>query len=132
MFNEKTTKKALKLIYKSYLNELEDGVYKVFKLYDAASKLTTNEEKCVALLSSMLDDKKISFKNLQKEFPFEISEAVRLLSKDDVLAYPDFIRRIKTNPLAKRVKIVLLEEEIKTLNDSKAETEKFALKILKG
>lgn len=132
MFEEKLTKKALNLIYKAYINELDKDVYKVFKLYDIASKLKTVEEKCVALLNSIIDDKKISFTNLQKEFPFEITEAVRLLSKDDVLAYPDYIRRIKTNLVAKAVKILLLEEEIKGLKENQSETQRFALKILKS
>ena len=131
MIKGKMTKKALNLVYKSYLNIIDDGVYKVFKLYETASKMSTDEERCVALLHSIIDDKKISFNNLQKEFPFEVSEAVRLLSKDDVLAFPDFIRRIKTNQVAKMVKIALLEEEINILKENETEKQKFALKILK-
>ncbi len=131
MFKSKLTKKAIMLVYKAYLNDFDNDVPKVIKLYEIASKLTLETEQCTALLMDVIDDKKLSFESLQKEFHFEISEAVRLLSKDDLLSFPDYIRRIKTNEIARNVKIVRLEEELKSLTNINKEKHLFALKILK-
>lgn len=132
MFSSKMIIKALNIIYNSYLNEKDKkGIPKVFKLYELAHNLNTEEEKCVALLINIIDDKKIKFEVLQKEFPFNVSEAVRLLSKDDVLSYPDFIRRIKTNEIARNVKLAEISMNLKDNSNLNNEKEEFAFKLLK-
>ena len=131
MFTSKVTQKALRIVYQAYLKKKDDNnIPVVFSLYDVAKTMEDENSQTVAQLRTLLDDKKITFIELQKEFPFEISEALRVLAKDDVLSYPDFIRRIKLNPLARTVKIASLKAELKYLKKENQERHLFALKIL--
>lgn len=59
----------------------------------------------VGLLHDVVEDTEITFKDLQK-IPLTDEElrALKLLTHDKSVAYPDYIAKIKTNALAKKVK----------------------------
>ena len=100
------TKKALKLAFKYHKNDVDkSGMPYIYHIYEVASKMDDEYSICTALLHDIVEHKHLRLSDLQKEFPFEITEAVRLLTPDDTLSYPDYIRRIKTSPLATKVKI---------------------------
>lgn len=109
------TKKALKLAFKHHKNDVDkSGMPYIYHIYEVASKMDDEHSICVALLHDIVEHKHVPLKELQKEFPFEITEAVRLLTPDDTLSYPNYIRRIKTSPLATKVKIADITHNMNT------------------
>ncbi len=131
--------KAIELAQKSYGNIKQNNLPAIFLAYYRASKLDCEECVCVAILNVGLELKKLQLNHLKKDFPFPVTDALFILTKDDTLSYPDYIRRIKTNPIATKVKIVELEHKIELLQLEKnkqhlkqqKEKYEFALKILK-
>ena len=70
------------------------------------SHCDTEDERIVALLHDVLEDTKITRKDLELLFPTHIVEAVALLSHPKTGYDRDaYIRNIKANPLARKVKI---------------------------
>ena len=60
---------------------------------------------CVALLHDTVEDTDVTMEQLAKEFPREIVEAVDLLTHRDGVEYFDYVRAIKANPVAVKVKL---------------------------
>lgn len=70
------------------------------------SHCDTEDERIVALLHDVLEDTKITAKDLALLFPSHIVEAVQLLSHPKTNYNRDeYLTKIKANPLAKKVKI---------------------------
>ena len=59
----------------------------------------------VALLHDVVEDTSITYADLEKKFPKQVVEIVRLLTHDENVDYFDYIRKIKTNPIATKVKL---------------------------
>lgn len=67
---------------------------------------------CVALLHDVIEDHgdKYSFEYLQKEGFYEvIISALKLLTHEKGVDYIDYVKKIKTNPIARRVKLADLK-----------------------
>ncbi len=60
---------------------------------------------CTALLHDVVEDTSVTIEQLEKEFPFEVIEALKLLTHNENADYFDYVRRIGTNPIAKAVKL---------------------------
>lgn len=138
MIYTKLTIKALNLAYNFHKNQIDEfGIPVVFNIYNVADKTNSEVSICAALLYQAVENKKTNLSAFKKDFPFEVTDTIFILLTDDALAYPDYIRRIKTNKIATEIKIIEIEESIKRLKinstKSKAQLEKyeFALKILK-
>jgi RimJ/RimL family protein N-acetyltransferase len=67
--------------------------------------MTDETTTCVALLHDVVEDTAVTIEDLEKEFPKEITDAVRLLTHDSAVRYEDYIRAIQSNPIAKTVKL---------------------------
>ena len=65
---------------------------------------------CVALLHDVVEDTDITFEQLEQEgFTDEIIAALKLLTHDDAVPYMDYVREIKSNPVASAVKLADLK-----------------------
>ena len=65
---------------------------------------------CVALLHDVVEDTDITFEQLVREgFPDDIIEALKLLTHDDSIQYMDYVKEIKSNPIAAAVKLADLK-----------------------
>ena len=62
-----------------------------------------------ALLHDVVEDTDITLDDLAKEFPEEVIEAIKLLTHQKGIPYMDYVAKIKTNDIAKTVKIADLE-----------------------
>ena len=58
----------------------------------------------VALLHDVVEDTPVTIKDLEKEFPQAVTEAVALLTYDGTGDYFDYVRNLKDNYYARRVK----------------------------
>jgi hypothetical protein len=78
---------------------------------NVASRVSVDDEKMVAVLHDVLEDTATTPENLRDAgFSQEIIGAVDALSRRKGEPYVDFIRRIRLNPLAVRVKQADLQE----------------------
>lgn len=138
MIYTKLTKEALSFAYKLHARDFDEyNLPVIFNVFVVADKIDEEFGTCAALLYQAVENKKISLNNLKKDFPFEVTDTIFILLTDDALAYPDYIRRIKSNSIATKIKITEIEENIKRLKlepkESKSKLERFmfALNILK-
>jgi len=70
-------------------------------------KCTSETEQIVAVLHDVLEDTEVTSTDLQQQgFSSEVIQALHCLTKVDGENYPDFIDRVATNPLATKVKIL--------------------------
>lgn len=68
----------------------------------------------VALLHDVAEDTNLTLEHLQKNIPLtdEESAALKLLTHDKSIPYPDYIKAIKKNSLARKVKLCDLEHNL--------------------
>ena len=101
------TKKALKICFNAHFNQVDKtGLPYVFHPFHLAEQMNKEDEVCVALLHDTVEDTDITFEDLINEgFNDNIISALKLLTHNDDTPYMDYIYKIKTNPLARRVKL---------------------------
>ena len=106
MIYTENTKKAMIIAYNAH-NGQEDksGVPYIFHPIHLAEQMETEEECLVALLHDVIEDTWVTIEQLQTEFSETVVEAVKLLTRDKSVDYMDYIRKIKPNPLARKVKL---------------------------
>ena len=94
-------------------------------------KATNQAEQIVAILHDTIEETTLTLADLQTEgFSEEIVSAVDSLSRREEESYEAFILRIKQNPLARRVKILDLQDNM-DLTKSKKPTVKDKKKLEK-
>ncbi len=69
-------------------------------------------EKIVAVLHDTLEDTPITFAELESQFGTVVAVAIQALSKQHGEDYCDFIKRLKENPIAAKVKIADLKDNM--------------------
>lgn len=107
MIYTKLTKKALKICFNSHVNQQDkSGLPYVFHPFHLAEQMDDEDSVCVALLHDVVEDTDMTFEDLVKEgFNENIISALKLLTHDLDVPYMDYVMKIKTNPLAKKVKL---------------------------
>lgn len=108
MIYTKQTKKALNIAYNAHNGQLDKGgMPYIFHPFYIAMHMDTEEEIITALLHDVLEDTDITLDDLKKEgFGENILCALSLLCHDEKDEYMDYIKKIKNNPLARKVKLV--------------------------
>ena len=82
----------------------------VYHPFHLAEQMNDEYSTCVALLHDVVEDTDISLDDLTSEgFPAEVIDALTLMTHDDKVPYMDYVRKIKTNPIATKVKQADLE-----------------------
>ena len=77
------------------------------------ARVSTDDEKIVAILHDVVEDTDWTFDDLRKEgFSEEIIIALDGVTKREGEPYEDFVKRSATNQLARRVKIADLEDNM--------------------
>ena len=98
--------RALRLAYRAHAGQLDrGGVPYIFHPYHLAEHMDDERSICVALLHDVVEDTPVTLEEIQREFPSEIAEAVALLTHDPSTDYFAYVRRLKANPLARKVKL---------------------------
>ena len=101
-----STEKAMKVAYEAHHGQVDkSGVPYIFHPIHLAEKMDTEEECIVALLHDVVEDTDITFEQLEKEFSPTVIEALKLLTHDDSVEYMEYVRRLKSKPLARKVKL---------------------------
>lgn len=102
------TIKAMRLAYEAHKEQYDKGgVPYIFHPYHIAEQLEEEYDICVALLHDVVEDTEVTLEDLEQAgFPKEVVEAVGLMTRDKEITYLDYVRRLKTNPIAKKVKLL--------------------------
>lgn len=106
MIYTELTKKALTLAYRAHHGQLDQSnIPYIFHPYHLAEQMDDEISVCVALLHDVAEDTSISLEELQKNFPKEVIEALRLLTHEAGTDYFSYIQKIKEHPVARKVKL---------------------------
>ena len=101
------TKKAMKIAFEAHKNQTDKtGLPYIFHPVHLAEQMTDEVTTCAALLHDVAEDTDITLEELAAMgFDGEILNVLRLLTHDPSVPYMDYVRKIKTNPLAVQVKL---------------------------
>ena len=101
------TKTALKLCFEAHKDQTDkSGMPYVFHPFHLAEQMTDEKTTVVALLHDVIEDTEYSLEGLKNMgFSDDILSAVAFMTHADGVPYMEYVARIKTNPIAKAVKL---------------------------
>jgi (p)ppGpp synthase/HD superfamily hydrolase len=101
------TKKAMKVAFEAHKNQTDKtGLPYIYHPVHLAEQMTDEVTTCAALLHDVAEDTDITLEALaEMGFDSEILAILRLLTHDEAVPYMEYVRKIKTNPLAVQVKL---------------------------
>lgn len=113
MFYSKLINKAIDTAFSAHKDQ-KDKAGRPYFMHPVivASQMNSEYEICAALLHDVVEDAKIDIEELEREFPKEITDAVRVLTHDKHTDYLDYVREIKKNPIARKVKLADLNHNL--------------------
>ena len=105
------TKKSLYISYNAHKNQVDkSGMPYVFHPFHLAEQMDDEYSVCVALLHDVVEDTDITIEDLRVEgFPKEIINAIEMMTHNDSVPYLDYVKIIKNNPIARKVKLADLK-----------------------
>lgn len=139
MINTKLTRKAMIIAYNAHQNQFDKAnIPYIYHPIHIAEQMDTELECIVALLHDVVEDTDITLNDLEKEFPQEVIDLLKILTHDKKIDYIEYIKKVKTNPIATKIKIADLKhnsditrlENITTTDLKRIEKYKKALEIL--
>lgn len=106
MIYTELTIKAMNLAYNAHHGQFDKGgVPYVFHPIHLAEGMDDEISTCAALLHDTVEDTAVTLEDLTREFPKEVVDAVALLTHADGVDYFDYVRAIRQNPVAVKVKL---------------------------
>lgn len=106
MIYTELTKEAMNIAYKSHHKQKDKGGFPYINHpLHIAEEMDDEYSTCVALLHDVVEDSDITLNDLSKIFPPEVIKAIDLLTRKDNILYADYIKQIKTNEIATKVKL---------------------------
>lgn len=110
MIYTELTKKALKISFNAHKDQLDkSGMPYVYHPFHLAEQMDDEYSTCVALLHDVVEDTDMTLDDLSKIFPKEVTDAIALMTHNDSVPYLDYVKEIKTNPIASKVKLADLK-----------------------
>lgn len=100
------TNKAMVIAYNAHHGQLDyNGIPYIYHPIHLAEQMDDELSCCVALLHDTVEDTAVTLEDLEKDFPIAVTEAVALMTHNPGTDYFDYVRAIKDNPIAKKVKL---------------------------
>lgn len=100
------TNKAMDIAYHAHHGQLDyNGIPYIFHPIHLAEQMEDEISCCVALLHDVVEDTTVTLADLELEFPPAVTQAVDLLTHRKGVDYFDYVRAIRANPIALRVKL---------------------------
>lgn len=100
------TNKAMRIAYQAHHGQEDyNGIPYIFHPFHLAEQMDDEFSCCVALLHDTVEDTPVTLEYLQNEFPEAVTDAIALLTHTDDIDYFDYVRAIKKNPIARKVKL---------------------------
>lgn len=107
MIYTELTKKAMKLCFTAHKDQTDkSGLPYVFHPFHLAEQMPDELTTVAALLHDVVEDTAYTFADLREMgFPAAVLEALALLTHDDGTPYLDYVAQLKSNPIARAVKL---------------------------
>ena len=107
MIYTKMTKIAMKLCFEAHKEQTDkSGMPYVFHPFHVAEQMKDEDSTVVALLHDVVEDTDYTLEDLGRMgFNHEVLEAIALLTHAPEVPYVEYLEKIKTNRLAKTVKL---------------------------
>ena len=101
------TKKAMKLCFEAHKDQVDkSGLPYVFHPFHLAEQMTDELTTVTALLHDVVEDSDYTLADLgEMGFPATVLDALAMLTHDDGSAYLEYVARLKTNLIARAVKL---------------------------
>ena len=100
------THAAMKLAYRAHQGQMDkSGIPYIFHPIHLAEQMDDEFSCCVALLHDTVEDTDVTLDELKAIFPPQVTAAVALLTHEKDTDYFDYVRAIKENPIARKVKL---------------------------
>lgn len=100
------TNKAMRIAYEAHHGQFDyNGIPYIFHPIHLAEQMEDEISCCAALLHDVVEDTAVTLEDLRKDFPEEVVQVVKLLTHEDSIPYFDYVRAIKANLIAKKVKL---------------------------
>ena len=110
MIYTELTNKALKIAYAAHHGQVDyNGIPYIFHPIHLAEQMDDEISCCAALLHDVAEDTSMTLEDLAKEFPEEVIAVLRLLTHGKDVPYFDYVRAVKANPIAVKVKLADLD-----------------------
>lgn len=134
------TKNAMKIAFEAHKNQVDkSGMPYIYHPIHLAEQMKDEKTTCVALLHDVIEDTDMTLIKLKAYgFDDDILEALRLMTHDKSIPYMDYVRAIKENPIATKVKLADLKhnsdltrlESVSDKDLKRAEKYKTAIELL--
>ena len=107
MIYTELTKKAMRLCFEAHKDQVDkSGLPYVFHPFHVAEQMTTEETTVVALLHDVVEDTEYTLDDIvAMGFPQSVIDALKLLTHDDRVPYMTYVAAIRSNPIARAVKL---------------------------
>ena len=101
------TKKAMKIAFEAHKNQVDkSGMPYIFHPFHLAEQMTDEYSVCAALLHDVAEDSDITLEQITEQgFPDEVMSALKLLTHDKSVPYPEYVGALKHNAIAVSVKL---------------------------
>lgn len=104
------TRKAMIIAFNAHKEQVDKaGVPYIYHPIHLAEQMDEEYECVVALLHDVVEDSNVTFADLENDFPVEVICALKLLTYNENIEYMDYIKEIKTNEIATKVKLLDLK-----------------------
>ncbi len=105
--------KAKSIVEREFSKRVENGEAYKYHMYRVMEAMDTEEEQIVALLHDVVEDTEVSLADLEGEgFSKKVLGAVEDLTKGNQVRYFDYIEDLSLNPLATKVKLAELKDNM--------------------
>ena len=107
MIYTEMTKRALALCFEAHKDQKDkSGLPYVFHPFHLAEQMEDEDTTIVALLHDVIEDTEYTIEDLQKAgFTQNVISAIALMTHDPQMPYMEYVRAIKSNPIARAVKL---------------------------
>ena len=111
MLYTELTKRAMKLCFDAHKDQVDkSGLPYVFHPFHLAEQMEDELTTVTALLHDVIEDTAYTMEDLREmQFPEEVLCALKLLTHNDATPYLEYVARIKTNRIARAVKLADLQ-----------------------
>ena len=100
------TNKALSIAYNAHHGQLDsNGIPYIFHPLHLAEQMNDEISCCCAILHDVVEDTGVTMEELEQDFPREVTDVLKLLTHGKDVPYEQYVRAIKTNPIAVEVKL---------------------------
>ena len=105
--------KAIDIAYAAHHGQKDKAGRPYFvHVMHVAEQMDDEYSTCAALLHDTLEDTELDSRVLEREFPSGVVEAVKLLTHKGDTDYLDYVREVKKNTIARKVKAADLEHNL--------------------